>query len=319
MATYDARRDGNLGLSVSIRIKQFVTGAPPPSDALAGKTALVTGAGAGIGLETVLVLAAKRAHVVATVRNAERAAELKAELSRRVESSDVRVLVGDLASLQTIRRLAEEFRAKETRLDILINNAGVALASRRVTVDGFEETFAVNHLAPFLLTNLLLDLLKQSAPARIVNLASMGHFQGDLDFSDLQFARGGYSALRSYNRSKLANVMFTRELARRLHGSLVVVTCLHPGEIASKLWSGLPVWMQPLVAVARRLLMTGPAVAAGRVVYLATSPAIEGRSGGYYDNNVETEPSRVARDPALAKRLWEESARLVGLDTRWSA
>src|SRR5262249_4906799 len=158
----------------------------------------------------------------------------------------------------------------------------------------------------FLLTNLLLDVVVASAPARIVNVASTGHYRGTLDFDDMSYERGGYSTMGAYSRSKLANVMFTRELARRLAGKNVTVTCLHPGAVA-------PFGAQPILAVAKRLSMIPPAEGGSRVVYLAASPEVEGKSGGYYDKNVEKRPARLALDEALAQRLWSESARMTGL------
>jgi retinol dehydrogenase 14 len=171
----------------------------------------------------------------------------------------------------------------------------------------------VNHLGPFLLTNLLLDVIEASAPARIVNVASTGHYRGTLDFDDLGYAKGGYWIMRAYARSKLANVIFTRDLARRLAGTKVTVTSLHPGAVATNIWASAPGWAKPLLAVAKRLFMISPEEGGSRIVYLATSPDVEGKTGGYYENNVERPPARAALDESVVRRLWDESVRLTGL------
>ncbi len=277
---------------------------------LGGKTILVTGASSGIGLETCVTLAARGAEVVMVARDAAKGARALEEVRRRSGSSSSSLLLHDLSSLAAVRLLAEEFRAKHGRLDVLVNNAGGVSTTRRLTVDGLEQTFAVNHLAPFLLTNLLVDLLRKSAPSRIVTVASIGHYQGDLDFENLQYERGGYFIMRAYNRSKLANVLFTRELARRLAGTGVTANCLHPGAVATGIWTGAPWYARPILEVAKWFMLT-PAQGGERIVFLAADPAVEGKSGGYYDKNAETKPSRASRDDSNARRLWEVSERLV--------
>jgi retinol dehydrogenase 14 len=286
---------------------------PPVMADLHGKTALVTGASSGIGLEAAAAIAGMGAEVVLVARDRARGEAALAEVARRSGSSSASLLLCDFSSQAAIRVLAEEYRAGHARLDILVNNAGGVSDRRRVTADGIEQTFAVNHLGYFLLTNLLLDLVAASAPARIVSVSSVGHYRGDLDFEDLGFEKGGYSIMRAYSRSKLANVLFTRELARRLADKNVTATCLHPGAVATNIWSKAPSWAKPFLAVAKRLFMISPAEGGSRLVYLATSPAVEGKTGGYYDKNAEVKPSKLALDDALARRLWDESARLVGL------
>jgi retinol dehydrogenase 14 len=286
---------------------------------LHGKTALITGASSGIGLEAAASIAAMGAEVIMVARDRARGEAAMAEVARRSGSSSVSLLLCDFSSQASIRKLADEIRAVHPRLDILVNNAGGVSDRRRVTGDGIEQTFAVNHLGYFLLTNLLLDVVVASAPARIVSVASVGHYRGDLDFDDLGYARGGYSIMRAYSRSKLANVLFTRELARRLAGKNVTATCLHPGAVATNIWAGVPVWAKPILAVAKRVFMISPAEGGSRIVYLATSPAVEGKSGGYYDKNAEVKPAKLALDDALARRLWDESARLVGLPSDQAA
>jgi retinol dehydrogenase 14 len=285
----------------------------PREPDLHGRTALITGANAGIGLEASVAIARMGAEVVMVARDRQRGEAALREVKRRSSSEAVSLLLCDLGSQASVRRLADEFRAAHPRLHILINNAGGVSNERRETVDGIEQTFAVNHLGPFLLTNLLLDLIEKSAPARIVNVASTGHYRGTLDFDDLGFAKGGYWIMRAYSRSKLANVIFTRDLARRLEGKNVTVTSLHPGAVATHIWAGSPGWAKPLLAVVKALFMISPEKGASRIVYLATSPEVDGKTGGYYENNVERAPARLAQDEAVAKRLWDESARLTGL------
>jgi NAD(P)-dependent dehydrogenase (short-subunit alcohol dehydrogenase family) len=218
-------------------------------------------------------------------------------------------LLCDLSSQEAIRALASEFRSKHARLHVLVNDAGGVSAKRRTTVDGREQTFAVNHLGPFLLTNLLLDVLVESAPARIVNVASVAHRSADLDFDDLDLERG-YSTMRAYGRSKLANVLFTNELARRLAGTGVTVNSVHPGMVATSIWTRGPWYTRPFLAVAKRFMIT-PERGADAIVHLAASPAVEGRTGGYYEGDALARPSRLARDEELARKLWDASARLT--------
>ena len=196
---------------------------------------------------------------------------------------------------------------------MLVNNAGGVNKSRRLTVDGIEMTFAVNHLGYFLLTNLLLDLLKRSAPARVVTVASIGHRRGTLDFADLGFERGGYAIMRAYMRSKLANVLFASELARRLAGTGVTSNSLHPGSVATNIWSGAPTWAKPLIAILYRPFFLTVEEGAATIVQLAADPELEGVTGKYFEKKVAVPPAPLAQDQALAKRLWEVSAEMVGL------
>jgi NAD(P)-dependent dehydrogenase (short-subunit alcohol dehydrogenase family) len=177
-----------------------------------------------------------------------------------------------------------------------------------------EATFAVNHLGAYLLTNLLLDLLVKSAPARIVNVASAGHYGATMEFDNLGFERG-YQIMRAYGRSKLANVLFTRELAKRLSGTGVTANCLHPGAVGTNIWNHAPSFTRPVFAIAKRLVMISPEQGAETIVYLATSPEVEGKTGLYFDKNRPKAPSELAQDDALATRLWDESASLVKLST----
>ena len=280
---------------------------------LEGKTALVTGGNSGIGLEAAIVIAREGAEVVLVARDPKKGDAAVAKVRERSGSEKVSLLLCDFSSQTSIRKLAADYRAAHTRLDLLVNNAGTVCNERTVTVDGIEQTFAVNHLGYFLLTNLLLDLVTASAPARIVNVASTGHYGGDLDFDDMGYEKGGYSIMRAYRRSKLANVLFTRALSKRLAGKGVTVTSLHPGAVNTNIWAGAPGWAAPILSVAKLLFMISAEEGGKRVAYLATSPEVEGKTGGYYDANKERAPAKLAQDDGLADRLWKESERLTGL------
>ncbi|WP_394821566.1 SDR family oxidoreductase [Pendulispora albinea] len=271
---------------------------------------LVTGANSGIGLEASVKLARLGAAVVMVGRHREKLDLAVQDVTQRAASTKVTAMLCDFASQDSIRKLAADFRKAHHRLDILVNNAGSVSDRRQVTVDGLEQTFAVNHLGYFLLTNLLLDLLKAAAPARIVNVSSTGHRRGDIDFDDLQMETG-YAIMRAYDRSKLANVLFTRELARRLEleNAGVTVNSLHPGAVATQIWSHAPWYAQPLLAVAKRFMIT-PEEGANRVVHLAVSLEVEGQTGGYYEKYRLVEPALRAQDEAVAEKLWTVSARL---------
>ena len=280
---------------------------------LAGKTAVITGATSGLGLETAVALARAGAHCLLVARNAAKGAAARAEIARRSGSNQLDVISGDLASQAEVRKVAAEILARAPRLDILVNNAGTVSMTRQLTADGIELTFAVNHLAYYLLTRLLLERITASTPARIINVASAMHYRGTLDFADLGFEHG-YHVLKAYGRSKLCNVLFTRELARRLQGSGVTVNALHPGGVATNIWNATPRWGRPILAVLKALFMISPARGATHITYLATGPAGRETTGGYFQNDRLTEPSALARDDTMAARLWQESARLVQLD-----
>ena len=286
--------------------------ASPAAPSLDGKTVLVTGASSGLGMHVAIQLARLGAEVAMTARDAGRGDAAAREVRSRSGSDAVSVLLCDFGVQDDVRRLASEVHAKHPRLHVLVNNAGSVSAARKVTADGLEQTFAVNHLGYFLLTNLLVDLLERSAPSRVVNVSSVAHRRGDLDFENLQFERGGYAIMKAYSRSKLANVLFTSELARRLAGRGVTVNAIHPGAVATNIWSRAPWFARPLLAVAKRFMLS-PDDAARAIVRLAADPDVEGRSGGYYERFERVRPSRLAEDVALAGRLWNVSARLVRL------
>jgi NAD(P)-dependent dehydrogenase (short-subunit alcohol dehydrogenase family) len=280
------------------------------ADWIAGKTVLVTGATSGIGLEASVKLASMGAELVLVARDRGRGEAAVAAVKQRSGSQAVALMMCDFASLSQIRAVAADVLATCPQLHVLVNNAGSISQTRELTADGIERTFAVNHLGPFLLTNLLLDRLIRSAPARLVTVSSAAHRAADMPFGNLQFEHGGYGLMRAYGRSKLANVLFTRELDRRLAGTGVTANCLHPGAVATNIWSHTPGYLRPLLAIAR-LFMLSAEQGGERIVFLAASPDVAAESGGYYERNQKVSPSAVARDDAVASELWTLSANLV--------
>jgi NAD(P)-dependent dehydrogenase (short-subunit alcohol dehydrogenase family) len=275
-----------------------------------GKVCLVTGATRGIGLVTARALAAAGATVLLHGRDAERGAAAAADIARESGNPGVRFVRADFMHLDEVRELAAEL-ARLPRLDVLINNAGLIDARRRCTAEGYDATFGVNHLAPFLLTNLLLEKLTSSAPARVIVVASEAHRRARLDFGDLMNARVGF--LRAYERSKLANLLFMRALARRLKGSAVTVNAAHPGFVNSQLFRDFRGPLRLVFATALRPFMRSPRRGARTSVWLATSPGVEGESGGYFRDCRRIQPGAAARCDEAAARLWSESVRLTGL------
>jgi NAD(P)-dependent dehydrogenase (short-subunit alcohol dehydrogenase family) len=280
----------------------------PP--AVAPATALVTGASSGIGLYTALGLARAGWRVVLIGRDRGRLDDARRFVGRAAGADRIDIARADFASLAEVRRLADDILARHERIDLLVNNAGLFSPKYRLSADGFELTFAVNHLAPFLLTNLLLDRLRGSAPARIVTVASEAHRGQRLEPADL--ARpASWSSLRAYGRSKLCNILFTRELAMRLDGSGVVAAALHPGVVATGI--GQRGGVAEIVWRLLKPFMIGPEKGARTSLFLATAPDPARFHGGYMIGEALVEPDPAARDPSLARRLWDESARLVGL------
>ena len=278
--------------------------------AMQGKTCVITGATSGIGLVAAERLAAMGARLVLIGRDKMRGEAALAHIKARAPAADLALRYADLSSLAEIVRLAATLAAELPRIDVLINNAGAMFTRRGVTVDGLEQTFALNHMAYFTLTSRLRARL--AAPARIVNVASEAHRGRSLDFSDLQSARS-YHGFAVYGRSKLANILFTRELARRLEGSGVTANCLHPGFVASRFGDNNGGLFRIGLGLAKRLVALTPEQGAETIVYLASSPEVAGVSGGYFDKCRERRPSAAACDDTAARRLWEESARLAGL------
>jgi len=277
-----------------------------------GKTCLVTGATHGVGLASALALAAAGATVLIHGRDAARGAAVAAAVARASGNGAVRFVRADFLHLEEVRGLAAEL-ARLPRLDVLINNAGLIDTAGRCTAEGYDATFGVNHLAPFLLTNLLLPRLTASAPARVVVIASEAHRRaGWLDFDDLMNTRVGY--LRAYARSKLANLLFMRALARRTRGSGVTVNAAHPGVVRSQLFRGLPAPLRFALATVLRPFTRSPEQGARTGVYLASAAELERASGGYYRDCRRLEPAAAARCDEAAARLWSESVRLTGLE-----
>lgn len=272
------------------------------------QTVLVTGANAGIGRATSTELARLGARVLMACRDGERGAEAQAAVSDEVPGARTELLLADLSTADGVRSLAEQTRQLTDRLDVLVNNAGVFTRKYTPTADGLETQFAVNHLAPFLLTNLLRDLLVRSAPARVVTVSSEAHKRGQVRFDDLQ-GEQNYSGLRAYSQSKLANLLFNRELARRLGGTGVTANALHPGVIATEL---LFTGFAP-IRLLRPFLKT-PEAGARTSVFLAVAPAVERLTGLYFIDLEPARPSQAARDDGAARRLWRISAELTGME-----
>jgi len=275
-----------------------------------GKTVLITGANQGIGKASAVALGKKGAKLVLVCRNAEKGQAALRE-TQAVGAPEASLIVADLGSQADIRRVAAEVKAKHSRLDVLLNNAGVFVPTRRTTADGLEETFAVNHLGYFLLTNLLVDLLEASAPSRVVNVSSEAHRSARMHWDDLQFANGGYGAFAAYGQSKLCNILFTRELARRLQGSRVTANCLHPGVIASGFGQTYAGPMRVLLKLASPFLLS-PERGALTQTWLASSADVEGVTGRYFKKCAEHRPAAAALDDAGARKLWELSEELTG-------
>ena len=276
----------------------------------AGRVALVTGATAGIGLETALGLARTGFRVIIAGRNEARLAEARRWLAER-GADGVETARADFASLAEVRQLAETVLARHDRLDVLVNNAGQITPEYQTSADGYELTFAVNHLAPFLLTNLLLDRLRACAPARIVNVASQAHKGARLDVGALTGDRD-WTPLKAYGRSKLCNILFTRALARRLDPREIVAASLHPGVIATKIGDhagNIAGWGWRLV----KPFLTTPEKGAATSLFLATVADATPYHGAYLSDSKPAQPDPAALDDALGERLWSESARLVGL------
>ena len=275
------------------------------------KVCLITGATSGIGKATAMGLANMGASVVMVGRDRGRGEAAMADIKENSGNASVDLMLADVSSQKEIRRLADEFGEAHPRLDVLINNAGVFRSERITTADGIEATFAVNHLAYFLLTNLLLDVLRAGAPSRIVNVASGDHSNGTIDFDDLQGEKG-YTGAKAYSQSKLATVLFTYELARRLQGSGVTANCLHPGVVGTNLGSGVS-GVFGFVVRAMTPLMKSPEKGAETSIYLASSPEVEASSGGYFAKKAQARSSDVSYDERIARRLWEVSAELTML------
>jgi retinol dehydrogenase-14 len=279
------------------------------NSSMRGKVCLITGGNSGIGKATALGLANTGATVVVVGRDRGRGEAAVAEIRGKSGNGSVDLMLADLSSQESIRQLAKDFKDTYQRLHVLINNAGVFLSKRTVTVDGIETTFAVNHLAPFLLTNLLLDVLEASAPARIVNVTSSGERSGAINLDDLQ-GEAKYSGFRAYNQSKLAMILFTYELARRLEGTGVSANCVHPGVVVTNLGSGSSGSFGLLLRLMRPFF-SSPEKGAEPSIYLASSPEVEGVSGKYFAKKAEARSSEQSYNEEMGRRLWQVSAELT--------
>jgi NAD(P)-dependent dehydrogenase (short-subunit alcohol dehydrogenase family) len=274
-----------------------------------GKTVLVTGANQGIGKATAIALAAKGAHVVIVARNADKGRAALAQVQAAAPGG-AELIVADLSSQEQVRRAAAEFKSRHDRLDVLVNNAGVYVPDRHVTADGLEETFGLNHLGYFLFTKELLDVIQATPQARIVNVSSDAHRGARMRWEDLQFERTPYRAFQAYGQSKLANVLFTYELARRLEGTGVTANCLHPGVIGSGFGQTYGSALSILVKIARPFMLS-PEEGARTSVYLASSPEVEGVTGKYFSKCKPVKSNAISYDLQSQQKLWSLSEQLV--------
>lgn len=277
---------------------------------LTGRSCLVTGSTGGIGLETALGLSRQGAHVILQGRTRARAEAAATWVRDRVKRASLEAVFADLSSMDEVRGMADEVARRHHQLDVLVNNAGVLMDHLEITPEGNEMTLAVNHLAPFLLTNLLLPNLRRTGAGRVVTTASVAHQGGTIDFNNLRGERG-FSGFAFYRNSKLANVMFTMELARRTEGSGVTANCFHPGAIPSGLWRR----SRPaaLAFAVFKPLFPSAARGADTAIYLAGSPEVAGTSGAYFSKRRLVRPAAQAFDAEVQQRLWEVSAELTGV------
>ena len=278
---------------------------------MGGKVVLITGGTSGIGKAAATALAGMGATVVITGRNEERGKRALQEIREESGNDGVELILADLTVQDEVRRLAEELRERHNQLEVLVNNAGLVLSERTETPDGIETQLAINHLAPFLLTNLLLDLLKKSAPSRIVTVSSDAHRWAKIDLDDLQ-SRKRYRGMQVYGKTKLANIMFTYELAERLEGTGVTANCIHPGGVNTNFGNNQGGPMNLLFRLFKPF-MRSPEQGADTLIYLASSPEVEGMTGKYLADRKVKAASDAAYDETTRKRLWEASEELTGL------
>lgn len=279
---------------------------------MTGKTVVITGGTSGIGQVAAEALAGMGARIVLIARDPSRGEMTMTRLRAQGPVAKHAIHYADLSRLSEMKRVGREIAAAEPRVDILINNAGAMFSRREVTEDGLELTFATNHVAYFVLTHLLRDKLVASAPARVISTASHAHKGAKLNFDDLQLTKG-YSGFKAYGRSKLCNILFTRELARRLDGSGVTANCLHPGFVATRFGDGNTQGFGAQVFGFLKNFAITPEKGADTIIYLASSDVPAKVTGAYFYKRQETTPTREARDDQSARRLWEETAKLAGL------
>src|SRR5256712_8867925 len=285
-----------------------------PTAAMKDRVVMITGANSGIGKAASPALAKMGPNVIMDARNQEKGEDARSEIVKESQNNSVDLLVADLSSLESVRKLATDFQKKYSKLHVLVNNAGLFNQRRKVTTDGYENTFATNYLAPFLLTNLQLPTLEASAPSRIINVSSVGHYNGHVNFDDLNLEKE-YGGWKAYGQSKLALVLFTHELAKKLQGTAVTVNAVHPGTVATNIWSR-PMGPLGFVMAVPKLFMTSPNKGAETVVYLASSPDAASTSGEYWDKLKVKKSSEESYNEEVGKRLWEVSEKLTSLESR---
>ena len=280
---------------------------------MTGKTCVITGANSGIGKETALALAKMGARVVLVCRSKEKGEAAVADIRRESPSAPLDLMIADMSSFASVRALAAQIREKCPRLDVLINNAGAAVPMRALSADGIEMTVAGNHLGAALLTLLLLDFLKASAPSRIINVSSEAQRDARLDMSDLQIERRKYSPLGAYGQSKILMNAFTFELARRLEGTGVTANCLHPGVVATNIWGGreAPLFYRMIIGLIKPFMLNSKR-GAEVTIYLATSPDVAQVSGKYFVKSKAAESNPLSRDPGVSAEIWQWTTKTIG-------
>ena len=277
------------------------------------KTCMVTGANVGIGKETARALASAGARVIMVCRSRARGEAARAEIIEQSGNEAVELMLADLAVQADVRKVAAAFQRQHDALHVLVNNAGAYFPQRTESADGLEMTWALNHLGYFLLTNLLLDVIKRSAPARIINVSSAGHTHGTIDFDDLQMRRN-YGGFQAYARSKLANLLFTYELARRLAGTAVTVNALHPGAVNTNIWNNVDGLLGRLLRAVGKFYFLPVEAGAATAIYLATSPDVTGVTGQYFAKQKAVRSSPGSYRTDVAARLWDVSTAMTGLN-----
>lgn len=278
-----------------------------------GKNVMITGANSGIGKETAVELAKLGAKIIMVCRNEQRGKDAKQEIIERANSNEVELMIADLADQNSIRKFAHDFKQKYDKLNVLINNAGLILRERVLTSEGYEMTLAINHLGPFLLTNLLLDIIIVSAPSRIISVSSAAHKFSNLDLDNVNL-ENKFSSFRAYGNSKLANILFSQELARKLKGKGVTVNSLHPGGVKSNFAMDTYSKIGKSLYSIPRIFMISPQKGARTSVYLASSPDVANITGKYFSKSKIAKTSKVSQDEVLQKKFWNLSLKMVGLD-----
>jgi NAD(P)-dependent dehydrogenase (short-subunit alcohol dehydrogenase family) len=280
---------------------------------MTGKTVLITGATNGIGKIAATELARMGASVGIVARNQAKGQTVLDEIKRVTGNSNIELFIADLSSMADVRRLAEEFMAEYPRLDVLVNNAGAFYSEHKFSADKLEMTFALNHMSYFLLTNLLLPSLKSAPNARVVSVSSTAHLQGKLNFANLQ-GEQKFNGWKAYSDSKLENVLFTFALARRLAGTDVTATCLHPGFVKTAFADGISGLFPMVFSVLKNLFAITPEAGAKTMIYLASSPEVAGVTGKYFDKSKAVNSSAASLDQALQEQLWAHSEKIAGLE-----